>query len=123
VIVGFWDLSEKLLTTGNTAKLYCLQLIDHAAAEMEGGFRVVDLGCGDGSNFRELLRRRRNVPYIGVEPLRGPAEQARRLLSGAWPIVTSSTRSSGRATSFSNRAKLEAERQLSIGVLDDDGVV
>ena len=76
-------LSARLLTTGNTAKLYCLELIDHAAAEMEGEFRVLDLGCGDGSNFRELLRRRRNVRYIGVEPLRGPAEEARRMLPGA----------------------------------------
>jgi SAM-dependent methyltransferase len=77
------DLSARLLTTGNTAKLYCLQLIDHAAAEMEGEFRIVDLGCGNGSNFHELLRRRRNVRYIGVEPLRGAAEEARRMLSGA----------------------------------------
>ena len=77
------DLSATLLTTGNTAKLYCLELIDHAAAEMEGEFRVIDLGCGDGSNFYELLRRRRNVRYVGVEPLRGPAEQARHMLPDA----------------------------------------
>ena len=82
------DLSARLLTTGNTAKLYCLELIDHAAAEMEGEFRVVDLGCGDGSNFCELLQRRRNVRYIGVEPLRGPAEQAHRTLPGAEIINT-----------------------------------
>jgi SAM-dependent methyltransferase len=77
------DLSARLLTTGNTAKLYCLQLIDHAAAKMEGEFRIVDLGCGDGSNFHELLRRRRNVRYVGVEPLREAAEEASRMLLGA----------------------------------------
>ena len=83
VLVGLGDLSARLLTTGNTAKLDRLELIDRAAAEIEGEFRVVDLGCGDGSNFCELLRRRRNVRYVGVEPLRGPAEQARRMLPGA----------------------------------------
>ena len=71
------------LTTGNTAKLYCLQLIERAAAEMTGTFRIVDLGCGTGSNFVELLRRRPNVAYVGVEPSRRAAEDARRLLPGA----------------------------------------
>ena len=74
------DLSWSLLTTGNAAKLYCLQLIDRAATEVDGEFRIVDLGCGNGSNFRELLRRRQNIRYVGVEPLRGAAEEARRLL-------------------------------------------
>jgi SAM-dependent methyltransferase len=71
------------LTFGNTAKLYCLQLIDRAAAEIDGHLRVLDLGCGDGSNFVELLRRRRNVQYVGVEPAVAAAEGARRLLPGA----------------------------------------
>ena len=77
------DLSGSLLTTGNAAKLYCLQLIDRAAAEVDGEFRIVDLGCGNGSNFVELLRRRSNVRYVGVEPVRATAEAARRLLPGA----------------------------------------
>jgi SAM-dependent methyltransferase len=72
-----------LLTTGNAAKLYCLQLIDGAAAEVEGEFRIVDLGCGNGSNFRELLSRRQNIRYVGVEPLRGAAQEASRMLPGA----------------------------------------
>jgi SAM-dependent methyltransferase len=71
-----------LLTIGNAAKLYCLQLIDRAAAEVEWEFRIVDLGCGNGSNFRELLRRR-NIRYVGVEPLRAATEEARRVLPGA----------------------------------------
>jgi trans-aconitate methyltransferase len=57
--------------------------MDTAAAEVEGEFRIVDLGCGNGSNFRELLRRRRNIHYVGVEPLRGAAEEARRMLPSA----------------------------------------
>jgi SAM-dependent methyltransferase len=68
---------------GNTAKLYCLQLIERAAAAKDGDFRVLDLGCGTGSAFTELLRRRPNVRYVGVEPLRYAAEEARRLLPGA----------------------------------------
>jgi SAM-dependent methyltransferase len=68
---------------GNTAKLYCLQLIDRAAAAAAGEFRIVDLGCGTGSNFVELLRRRPHVSYIGVEPSRRAAAEARRLLPEA----------------------------------------
>ena len=71
------------LAVGNTAKLYCLQLIDRAVAETAGEFRIVDLGCGTGSNFVELLRRRPNVRYVGVEPSRAAAEEARQLLPGA----------------------------------------
>ena len=74
---------SRLLAFGNTAKLYCLQLIDQAAAAADGEFRIVDLGCGSGSNFVELLRRRPNVVYVGVEPSRVAAEEARRLLPGA----------------------------------------
>jgi cyclopropane fatty-acyl-phospholipid synthase-like methyltransferase len=68
---------------GNTAKLYCLQLIEQAAAATDGDFLVLDLGCGTGSAFVELVRRRPNVRYVGVEPLRSAAEEARRLLPGA----------------------------------------
>jgi trans-aconitate methyltransferase len=71
------------LAVGNTAKLYCLQLIDRAAAKTNGTFRVVDLGCGTGSNFVELLRRRPNVAYVGVEPSQRAAAEARRLLPAA----------------------------------------
>jgi SAM-dependent methyltransferase len=76
-------MSGRPLTYGNTAKLYCLQLIDRAASETEGEFRIVDLGCGTGSNFVELLRRRPNVRYVGVEPSRRAADEARRALPEA----------------------------------------
>jgi 2-polyprenyl-3-methyl-5-hydroxy-6-metoxy-1,4-benzoquinol methylase len=71
------------LSRGNTAKLYCLQLIDRAAAETDGDFRILDLGCGTGSNFVQLLRQRPNARYIGVEPLRTAAAQARQNLPDA----------------------------------------
>jgi trans-aconitate methyltransferase len=71
------------LTVGNTAKLHCLQLIDRTVAATDGTFRIVDLGCGTGSNFVELLRRRPNVEYVGVEPSDAAAAEARRLLPDA----------------------------------------
>jgi SAM-dependent methyltransferase len=72
-----------LLTVANAAKLYCLQLLDAAAEEAEGEFRILDLGCGDGRNFAELLGRRANVSYVGVEPSRSAAVSARALLPEA----------------------------------------
>jgi SAM-dependent methyltransferase len=71
------------LTYGNTAKLYCLELIDKAAASTGADFTILDLGCGTGANFADLLARRPGVRYIGVEPLREAAEQAQRSLPGA----------------------------------------
>jgi SAM-dependent methyltransferase len=71
------------LPFGNTAKLYCLQLLDEAAAPAEGEFRIVDLGCGDGRNFVDLLARHAHVRYVGVEPSRASAQQARRNLPSA----------------------------------------
>ena len=68
---------------GNAAKLYCLQLIEQTAAATEGDFRILDLGCGTGSAFVDLVRRRPNVRYVGIEPLRAAAEEARRNLPGA----------------------------------------
>ena len=54
---------------------HCLQLIDRAAAELEGRIRVLDLGCGDGSNFRELLRRRRMYVTSGSSPCVDPRKR------------------------------------------------
>jgi SAM-dependent methyltransferase len=72
-----------LLTRGNTAKLYCLQLLDEAAGRAAGPFRIVDLGCGDGRNFVELTRRRPQISYVGVEPSSQAAAAARRALPSA----------------------------------------
>lgn len=76
-------MSGRPLTVGNTAKLYCLQLLARAAAEADGDFRIVDLGCGTGSNFVELLERHPNVRYVGVEPTFEAATKARHALPGA----------------------------------------
>lgn len=71
------------LTYGNAAKLYCLHLLDDAIAKAHGAFRIVDLGCGDGRNFVELLHRHPDVEYVGVDPSRRAVERARQLLPGA----------------------------------------
>jgi trans-aconitate methyltransferase len=71
------------LTYGNAAKLYCLRLLDDAIAKTHETFRIVDLGCGDGRNFVELLRRHPGVEYVGVDPARRAVERARQLLPGA----------------------------------------
>lgn len=71
-----------MLTGGNTAKLYCLRLLDEWAGS-GAVTSVLDLGCGDGRNFAELLRRHPRVRYVGVEPDPGAAKQARRGLPAA----------------------------------------
>jgi SAM-dependent methyltransferase len=72
-----------LLTRGNTAKLYCLQLLDDSVSRAKGEFRIVDLGCGDGRNFVELLERYSNLCYVGIDASRASVEQARRRLPRA----------------------------------------
>lgn len=74
-------MAARSLTVGNAAKLYCLDLIDRRAAEADS-LRVLDLGCGDGRNFVELLRRRPNVAYVGFDPSREAVDEARRKLGG-----------------------------------------
>ncbi|HET8893045.1 MAG TPA: class I SAM-dependent methyltransferase [Gaiellaceae bacterium] len=71
------------MTAGNAAKLYCLRLLDEAAARAGGEFRILDLGCGDGGDFVELVRRRENVSYVGVEPSQRAAAAAARALPSA----------------------------------------
>jgi SAM-dependent methyltransferase len=71
------------LTHGNAAKLYCLQLLDEAIRHGGPDFRIVDLGCGDGRNFVELVRRHPHVRYIGVDPSRRGIEHAKEALPEA----------------------------------------
>src|SRR3954452_3694870 len=60
---------DSLLTMGNTAKLYCLDLLMREIERAgDADYRIVDLGCGNALHFRELLRRYRTVRYVGVEP-------------------------------------------------------
>ncbi len=71
------------LTYGNAAKLYCLKLLDEAVRHRDGPFRITDLGCGDGRNFVELLRRHPKVEYVGVDPSSHAVQRASEALPGA----------------------------------------
>ncbi len=71
-----------LLTQGNTAKLYCLSYIDRIAAAGDEPITILDLGCGTGANFVELLRRYPHVRYIGIEPSRPACDTAQNVLKG-----------------------------------------
>jgi SAM-dependent methyltransferase len=71
------------LTYGNAAKLYCLRLLEDAIRDADDAFRIVDLGCGDGRNFVELLRRHPHVQYFGVDPSRRAIDRAKELLPHA----------------------------------------
>lgn len=71
-----------LLTTGNTAKLYCLTIIERLVEASGTDTTVVDLGCGAGLNFRALLQRNTSVRYVGVEPSRSECERAMENLRG-----------------------------------------
>jgi 2-polyprenyl-3-methyl-5-hydroxy-6-metoxy-1,4-benzoquinol methylase len=71
-----------LLTAGNTAKLYCLTIIERLVEASGVGTTLVDLGCGAGLNIRTLLQRHTSVRYIGVDPSRMECERARENLTG-----------------------------------------
>ncbi len=71
------------LTYGNAAKLYCLQHLDEAIRRADGEFRIVDLGCGDGRNFVELLRRHPRVRYVGVDPSPRAVDRAMEVIPNA----------------------------------------
>lgn len=70
-----------MLTTGNTAKLYCLERIATLARE-RGSLSILDLGCGDGSKFAPLLRDVPGISYVGVDPSPARCERARTALAG-----------------------------------------
>jgi 2-polyprenyl-3-methyl-5-hydroxy-6-metoxy-1,4-benzoquinol methylase len=69
------------LSRGNSAKLYCLRRIaERVVAADREEVTVLDLGCGDASQWDGLLRRYPGVRYIGVEPSATAAAAARARL-------------------------------------------
>ncbi len=70
------------LTTGNTAKVYCLNWIENYIQTHGESIRILDVGRGTSNNFVELLRRYPNVTYVGVEPYASACEKARQDLQG-----------------------------------------
>jgi SAM-dependent methyltransferase len=68
---------------GNTAKLYCLDLLaDLIRARGDEEFRIVDLGAGTGENFVALLRAFENLSYVAVEPSADACTAAATALRG-----------------------------------------
>lgn len=70
------------LTTGNAAKLYCMNWLDAFIEQRGGSVSILDLGCGTARNFVALLKKHPGVRYVGVEPSPAACEQARHNLQG-----------------------------------------
>ena len=78
------------LTVGNSAKLYCLNWIENQLLKKGGGkekgnefkFKILDLGCGAGLNFVNLLKLYPQIHYVGIEPSKPICMQAERNLKG-----------------------------------------
>ena len=73
--------ASRPLTTGNAAKIYCLEYLDRIIGQRGGRATLLDLGCGMGLNFLRLLERYPEVAYTGLEPSATAAAEARRHLS------------------------------------------
>ena len=71
-----------VLSTGNSAKLYCMNWIEGHAVQKGGRSKILDLGCGTALNFVNLLQSHPQISYVGVEPSREPYLKAQQNLSG-----------------------------------------
>ncbi|NQT04625.1 MAG: class I SAM-dependent methyltransferase [Dehalococcoidia bacterium] len=71
-----------VLSTGNTAKLYCLNWIERYVVEKGSEVKILDLGCGTALNFVNFLRLYPQISYVGVEPSRDSCLKAQQNLSG-----------------------------------------
>lgn len=72
----------KIWTTGNSAKQYCLNWIDEYVQNNQREISILDIGCGDGSNFLGLLKTYPALRYVGVEPREESYRQAIQLFGG-----------------------------------------
>ncbi|MDX2136960.1 MAG: class I SAM-dependent methyltransferase [Chloroflexota bacterium] len=75
-------MSDVLYTMGNTAKLYCLNWLSTQLAQNSEQKTILDLGCGTGQNFVQLLRDYPHVQYVGIEPSAAACAEARKQLAG-----------------------------------------
>ena len=71
-----------VLSSGNTAKLYCLNWIRQYILEKNEETRILDLGCGGGLKFIELLKSHDGVTYVGVDPSKEACHRAQENLEG-----------------------------------------
>ena len=70
-----------LFTAGNSAKLYCLNLIEKIIDRQGESLILLDLGCGEAANFIKLLKKYPRLRYVGVEPSSEACEIARKNIS------------------------------------------
>ena len=68
-------------TAGNSAKLYCLNLIEKIIHRRGESLILLDLGCGAAANFIKLLKKYPGLRYVGVEPSLEACEIARKNMS------------------------------------------
>lgn len=74
---------NEILTTGNSAKLYCLNWIENLILKRrEKDFKILDLSCGTALNFVNLLKKYPWVYYVGVDPDKKACLKARENLKG-----------------------------------------
>lgn len=71
------------LTSGNSAKIYCLNWIEKYLDSHDRPVKILDLGCGQGANFIKLLQKyQKTVNYVGIEPDERACQLARENLRG-----------------------------------------
>ncbi|HRY63602.1 MAG TPA: class I SAM-dependent methyltransferase [Patescibacteria group bacterium] len=71
------------LTSGNCAKIYCLDWLDKYLLERSNPVKILDLGCGEALNFVNLLAKySKRISYTGVEPDDKACQLARENLRG-----------------------------------------
>ncbi len=70
-----------LFTAGNSAKLYCLNLIEKIVIRQGGSLTLLDLGCGAAANFPKLMEKYPGLRYVGVEPSSSECKIAQKNLS------------------------------------------
>jgi len=79
------------LTSGNSAKIYCLDWLDKYLANHSRSVKILDLGCGEALNFVNLLSKySKRVSYTGIEPDDKACQLARENLRGLPATVISS---------------------------------
>lgn len=68
---------------GNSAKVYCLNIVHEllASNQREKAITILDLGCGRAQYIRDVLERHPNAIYVGVEPNKAAAKEAAKILS------------------------------------------
>ncbi len=76
-----------LWTSGNTAKLHCLNEIARLAQERKEPLSILDLGCGKGLNFVRLLQSYPSLRYVGLDPDLESCRHARTNLDGMNAVI------------------------------------